>query len=101
MAVSITATVARLGGVVGSNISGALLDQHCKIAFYIPGIALIGLYFFHIFFYFSFFGSTKCVLIFMDLFSLYPHTASAFLAFFIPNALNNPAKSKKCAKASA
>lgn len=42
MAVNILMMTGRFGGVVGSNITSALLDDYCEYAFYVPGCLLAG-----------------------------------------------------------
>lgn len=41
MAVCISLMMGRLGSVVGANIVGLLLDDHCELAFTLSGTSLI------------------------------------------------------------
>lgn len=42
MAVCISFLIGRIGCMLGSNLTGFLLENHCEIAFYISGTLLIG-----------------------------------------------------------
>lgn len=42
MAICITLMFARLGGAAGANLVALFLENHCEIAFYLPGALLIG-----------------------------------------------------------
>lgn len=42
MAICLSILTGRLGGVLGSNMVGSLLDYHCESLFSLSGILLIG-----------------------------------------------------------
>ncbi|XP_044727471.1 organic cation/carnitine transporter 7-like [Chrysoperla carnea] len=42
MAISVSFMIGRIGSVTGSNVMGFMLDYNCNVAFYTPGVILLG-----------------------------------------------------------